>query len=73
MYLVNNNEYYKKNKKNGIKKGGCQCYFKYIEQNCYLFSPHPMDQQVSPSYYNLVIFCQRKVTPIGSLHAEKKC
>ena len=39
-----------------------------------MFSPHPMDQQVSPCYHSFLTVAQTydsKVTPIGALHAEK--
>ena len=39
-----------------------------------LFSPHPMDQQVSPCYYSCLTVSRSyhsKMTPISALHAEK--
>ena len=39
-----------------------------------VFSPHPMDQKVSPCYHNFLTVTQSydsKVTPISALYAEK--
>ena len=39
-----------------------------------LFSPHPIDQEVSPCYQSFLTVTQNyhsKDTPIGALHAEQ--
>ena len=57
------------------KEEGCEYYSKYIDKKLLqLFSPHPTDQLVSPCYHIILTVAQTyhsKVTPIGSLTAEK--